>query len=200
MQESAGASASTSVNPATGEQFAVWPLADAAHIERTLEAAHRAAPIWRSQSLAQRAALLRGAAAQLRQNKASLARSITLEMGKPLPESEAEVEKSAWNCEYVAEHGPGWLADDVVATQARSSYVAHLPLGVVLSILPWNFPVWQIFRCAASALMAGNTILMKHARTCRAAPIKWLSSWRPRERRLVCSRICTRPFRPLHRS
>jgi acyl-CoA reductase-like NAD-dependent aldehyde dehydrogenase len=163
MQESAGASASTSVNPATGEQFAVWPLADAAHIERTLEAAHRAAPIWRSQSLAQRAALLRGAAAQLRQNKASLARSITLEMGKPLPESEAEVEKSAWNCEYVAEHGPGWLADDVVATQARSSYVAHLPLGVVLSILPWNFPVWQIFRCAASALMAGNTILMKHA-------------------------------------
>jgi succinate-semialdehyde dehydrogenase/glutarate-semialdehyde dehydrogenase len=106
---------------------------------------------------------LRGIAAQLRQNKASLARNITLEMGKPLPEAEAEVEKSAWNCEYVAEHGPAWLADEVVATQARSSYVSHLPLGVVLSILPWNFPVWQIFRCAASALMAGNTLLLKHA-------------------------------------
>lgn len=163
MQESTGASASTSVNPATGEQFAVWPLADAALIERTLESAHRAAALWRGQSLTQRAALLKGIAAQLRQNKASLARNITLEMGKPLPEAEAEVEKSAWNCEYVAEHGPAWLADQVVTTQARSSYVAHLPLGVVLSILPWNFPVWQIFRCAASALMAGNTLLLKHA-------------------------------------
>ena len=163
MQESAGASASTSVNPATGEQLAVWPMADAAHAERTLESAHRASRVWRSQPVSQRAALLRGIAAQLRQNKASLARNITLEMGKPLPEAEAEVEKSAWNCEYVAEHGPAWLADDVVTTQARSSYVSHLPLGVVLSILPWNFPVWQIFRCAASALMAGNTLLLKHA-------------------------------------
>src|SRR6185369_5812586 len=106
---------------------------------------------------------LRGIAAQLRANKGSLARTITLEMGKPLAEAEAEVEKSAWNCEFVAEHGPAWLEDETVATQARSSHVAHLPLGVVLSILPWNFPVWQIFRCAASAMMAGNTILMKHA-------------------------------------
>src|SRR5690606_8355324 len=71
--------------------------------------------------------------------------------------------KSAWNCEYVATQGPAWLADDVIATQARSSYVAHLPLGVVLSILPWNFPVWQIFRCAASALLAGNVLLLKRA-------------------------------------
>ncbi len=84
-------------------------------------------------------------------------------MGKPLTEAEAEVEKSAWNCEYVAEHGPAWLADENVPTQVRSSYLAPRPLGVVLSILPWNFPVWQIFRCAASALMAGNTILLKHA-------------------------------------
>jgi succinate-semialdehyde dehydrogenase/glutarate-semialdehyde dehydrogenase len=99
----------------------------------------------------------------LRTNKARLARCVTLEMGKPLAEAEAEVEKSAWNCEYVAEQGPGWLADEIVATQARSSYLAARPLGVVLSILPWNFPVWQIFRCAASALMAGNVILMKHA-------------------------------------
>jgi acyl-CoA reductase-like NAD-dependent aldehyde dehydrogenase len=84
-------------------------------------------------------------------------------MGKPVSEAEAEVEKSAWNCEYVAEHGPAWLADDMVATQAKASYVAYLPLGVVLSILPWNFPVWQIFRAAAAALVAGNTFLLKHA-------------------------------------
>jgi acyl-CoA reductase-like NAD-dependent aldehyde dehydrogenase len=163
MQESTGAGASTSVNPATGEQFAVWPLADAAQIERTLESAHRASLLWRGQPPAQRSALLRGIATQLRRNKASLARNITLEMGKPLTEAEAEVEKSAWNCDHVAEHGPAWLADETVATQARSSYVAYLPLGVVLSVLPWNFPVWQVFRCAASALMAGNTLLLKHA-------------------------------------
>jgi succinate-semialdehyde dehydrogenase/glutarate-semialdehyde dehydrogenase len=163
MQGSADAGATTSVNPATGEQIAVWPLADAAQIERTLASAHRGAALWRAQSLAQRAALLRGIAMQLRQNKASLARNVTLEMGKPLGEAEAEVEKSAWNCEHVAEQGAAWLSDEIVATSASSSYVAHLPLGVVLSILPWNFPVWQIFRCVAAALMAGNAVLLKHA-------------------------------------
>jgi len=162
MQVSAGEGA-VSVNPATGEKLAAWPLADAAQVERAIDTAHRAARVWRQHSATQRSEFLRAIAAQLRGNKASLARTITLEMGKPLTEAEAEVEKSAWNCEFVAEHGPIWLADEPVVTQARSSHVAHLPLGVVLSILPWNFPVWQIFRCAASALMAGNTLLMKHA-------------------------------------
>src|SRR6187399_2767034 len=162
MQVSAGEGA-VSVNPATGEKLAAWPLADAAQVERAIDTAHRAARVWRQHSATQRSEFLRAIAAQLRGNKASLARTITLEMGKPLAEAEAEVEKSAWNCEFVAEHGPAWLADEPVVTQARSSHVAHLPLGVVLSILPWNFPVWQIFRCAASALMAGNVILMKHA-------------------------------------
>jgi len=162
MQVSAGEGA-VSVNPATGEKLAAWPLANAAQVERAIDTAYRAARVWRQHSTTQRSEFLRAIAAQLRGNKASLARTITLEMGKPLTEAEAEVEKSAWNCEFVAEHGPIWLADEPVVTQARSSHVAHLPLGVVLSILPWNFPVWQIFRCAASALMAGNTLLMKHA-------------------------------------
>jgi len=162
MQVSAGEGA-VSINPATGEKLAAWPLADAAQVERAIDTAYRAARVWRQHSTTQRSEFLRAIAAQLRGNKASLARTITLEMGKPLTEAEAEVEKSAWNCEFVAEHGPIWLADEPVVTQARSSHVAHLPLGVVLSILPWNFPVWQIFRCAASALMAGNTLLMKHA-------------------------------------
>jgi succinate-semialdehyde dehydrogenase/glutarate-semialdehyde dehydrogenase len=162
MQTSQDAS-TTSINPATGEQLSVWPYADSARIEATLEAAHRAATPWRLAPAAQRGELLRAAAVELRRNKERLARTVTLEMGKPLVEAEGEVEKSAWNCEYVAEHGAAWLADEHVATQAKSSYVAHLPLGVVLSILPWNFPVWQVFRCAASALMAGNVIVMKHA-------------------------------------
>jgi acyl-CoA reductase-like NAD-dependent aldehyde dehydrogenase len=163
MQVSADDNVSRSINPANGETISVWPLADHAQIEQTLTTAYRAAAQWRQRTTAQRADILRAAATQLRSNKARLARSITLEMGKPLTEAEAEVEKSAWNCEYVAEHGPAWLADEVVATHARSSYLAPRPLGVVLSILPWNFPVWQIFRCAVSALMAGNSILMKHA-------------------------------------
>lgn len=163
MQVSAGAGETLSVNPATGEQLATWPLADARQIERAVDAASRATAVWRRFTAAQRGDFLRAVATQLRARRNALARTITLEMGKPLAESEAEVEKSAWNCEYVAEQGPAWLADEIVTTQARSSHVSHLPLGVVLSILPWNFPVWQIFRCAASALMAGNTLLMKHA-------------------------------------
>jgi acyl-CoA reductase-like NAD-dependent aldehyde dehydrogenase len=152
-----------SINPATGETLSEWPMADARGVEAAIALASRAAPGWRREPLASRARLLLAIAAGLRARKAELARLITLEMGKPLAEAMGEVEKSAWNCEYVAEQGPAWLADEVVPTQARASYVAHLPLGVVLSVLPWNFPIWQIFRCAASALMAGNTLLVKHA-------------------------------------
>jgi acyl-CoA reductase-like NAD-dependent aldehyde dehydrogenase len=153
----------TSINPATGETLSTWPYADMANIETTIAGAHRAATSWRGLGAARRALFLRAVAGVLRTNKERLARTVTLEMGKPVSEAEAEVEKSAWNCEYVAEHGPAWLADDMVATQAKASYVAYLPLGVVLSILPWNFPVWQIFRAAAAALVAGNTFLLKHA-------------------------------------
>jgi succinate-semialdehyde dehydrogenase/glutarate-semialdehyde dehydrogenase len=99
----------------------------------------------------------------LRERKAALAREITLEMGKPLAEAEAEIEKSAGNCDFVAAYGPAWLADEPVAGPGRSTHLSFLPLGPVLSILPWNFPVWQIFRCAASALLAGNVILLKHS-------------------------------------
>jgi succinate-semialdehyde dehydrogenase/glutarate-semialdehyde dehydrogenase len=163
MQAAASGDHTQSINPATGEQLSAWPLADPARIEQAIALAHDAAASWARRPASGRAGALRAIAAGLRASKDSLARTITLEMGKPLAEALAEVEKSAWNCEYVAEHGPGWLEDERVATQARASYVAHLPLGVVLSILPWNFPVWQIFRCAASALLAGNTLLVKHA-------------------------------------
>jgi acyl-CoA reductase-like NAD-dependent aldehyde dehydrogenase len=152
-----------SINPANGETLSEWPMADARGVEAAIALASRAAAGWRREPLGDRARLLVAIAAGLRARKAELARLITLEMGKPLAEAMGEVEKSAWNCEHVAEQGPAWLADEMVPTQARASYVAHLPLGVVLSVLPWNFPIWQIFRCAASALMAGNTLLVKHA-------------------------------------
>ena len=160
---SADDNVSHSVNPATGETLSTWHYASPAQIEAALAAAQKAASSWGQIGASRRADILRAAATQLRNNKSRLAQLITLEMGKPVAEAEGEVEKSAWNCEYVAEHGPAWLADEIVPTHARSSYLAARPLGVVLSILPWNFPVWQIFRCAASALLAGNVIVMKHA-------------------------------------
>jgi succinate-semialdehyde dehydrogenase len=163
MQQSVGENATASINPASGETIATWPFADAARIDVILAAAARAAQDWRRRPLTERAALLRNMAVQLRQNSDRLARMVTLEMGKPLAEARGEVEKSAFNCEYVAEHGATWLADEDVVTQARRSYVSYQPLGPILAILPWNFPVWQGFRCATSALMAGNVFLLKHA-------------------------------------
>jgi acyl-CoA reductase-like NAD-dependent aldehyde dehydrogenase len=152
-----------SVNPATGETVGDHPYLGDPEIEAALERASRANLTWSALSCAERAVPMKAAAALLRAAKNDLARSITLEMGKPLPEAEAEVDKSAWNCEFVAERAQQWLADEVVQTEATLSYISHLPLGTILSILPWNFPVWQIFRCAVSLLMAGNTVLLKHA-------------------------------------
>jgi acyl-CoA reductase-like NAD-dependent aldehyde dehydrogenase len=163
MQEPATRDIAKSINPTTGELIKSYQYLDDAGINRVLDRSHAAFQSWSRTDVASRAAVLRDIADRLRRGKAELAHFIALEMGKPLAEAEAEVEKSAWNCEYVAEQGPAWLADEVVDSSARHSHVSYLPLGPVLSILPWNFPVWQIFRCAASALMVGNTIVMKHA-------------------------------------
>ncbi|MET0498670.1 MAG: aldehyde dehydrogenase family protein [Steroidobacteraceae bacterium] len=152
-----------SINPATGALLASYPFLSDAEIEAALARARRASGPWAATSFVTRGEILRSIATWLRRERDEIARLITLEMGKPITEAEAEIEKSAWNCEYVAEHAQAWLADVNVPTNATSSYVSHLPLGTVLAILPWNFPVWQIFRCAASALMAGNTLVLKHA-------------------------------------
>ena len=152
-----------SINPANGEPIAEYTLLAGSGIDAALEQAQAGFRRWRALPLQRRAIVLHQIAARLRSEKDSLARLITLEMGKVLGEAEAEVEKSAWACEFVAEHGEQWLADQLVSTTAARSYVSYQPLGPVLAILPWNFPVWQVFRCAASALMAGNTIVLKHA-------------------------------------
>lgn len=153
----------SSINPATGEAIAEYMLATPAQIDSLLDESRAGFAAWRAQSLARRAEVLHGIAARLRAEKAALARLVTLEMGKPITESEAEVEKSAWACEFIADHGAAWLADVEVRTNASRSYVSWLPLGPLLAILPWNFPVWQVFRCAASALFAGNTVVLKHS-------------------------------------
>jgi succinate-semialdehyde dehydrogenase/glutarate-semialdehyde dehydrogenase len=152
-----------SVNPADGNTLGEFDAFTDAELEAALAAAAAAAPGWRSRDVGERADLLRRAAAVLRGGAEDLARLMTLEMGKPIREARAEIEKCAWVCEYYADEGPGFLADEPVMSDAGRSLVAWQPLGTVLAVMPWNFPFWQVFRFAAPALLAGNTGLLKHA-------------------------------------
>ena len=152
-----------SINPATGEVIESFtPLTHAA-IETALENASERFRTWRNVSLDERAELLNRAADVLETKAAEYARDITLEMGKPLSQAEAEVKKCATACRHYAEHGATYLQDETFHTEARRAFVRHLPMGPVLAVMPWNFPFWQVFRFAAPALMAGNVGLLKHA-------------------------------------
>lgn len=152
-----------SVNPTTEEIVEEFEFQSEIEVEALLGRAGDAQRTWREQPFPERARILESIATGLRASKAELASDITLEMGKPIGESDAEVEKCAWNCEYVAEHGEQWLRDEQKATNAAESYVSFLPMGTILAVMPWNFPLWQVFRFSAPALMAGNTIVLKHA-------------------------------------
>ena len=152
-----------SINPATGEPIAEYALMSPDETRAVVDAVHAAWLEWRLTTFADRAAVLTRAATLLRDRRHDLARLMALEMGKPLLQGAAEAEKCAWACEFYAEHAARQLADEVVATDASRSLVAFEPLGVVLAVMPWNFPFWQVFRFAAPALMAGNAAVLKHA-------------------------------------
>lgn len=152
-----------SINPATEEVLATFAPLEPGEVEGALERATSAFLRWRKTSFAERGDLLRHVAAYLRDQRESLAGLITAEMGKPIVEAEAEIEKCAWNCDFYAENAEAFLARKPVLTDAAESYVAFEPLGTILAIMPWNFPFWQVFRFAAPALMAGNVVLLKHA-------------------------------------
>lgn len=153
----------TTVNPATGQMLATYtPMSDA-DIGGALDAATVAQRHWATETFEHRAGILRSAAAELRHRSKALALLVTREMGKPISESEAEVEKCAVGLEYYADHAESFLADEQVDTDADHSWVSYEPVGVVLAIMPWNFPLWQVFRFAAPALMAGNATLLKHS-------------------------------------
>ncbi len=153
----------TTINPATEGIIEQHEIDSPEVIDRKLEKARSAFLTWREVPIEQRAEGVRALGAALRANKAALAGMITTEMGKPIADAEAEVEKSAGNCDYYADAGPGMLASEAIETTARESYVAYEPLGVILAVMPWNFPVWQLIRHAAPALVAGNTVVLKHA-------------------------------------
>jgi succinate-semialdehyde dehydrogenase / glutarate-semialdehyde dehydrogenase len=152
-----------SVNPANGQEIARTPLMDAPEIDRALEAAVGAQRAWSRAPISSRSSLLIEIAKVLRQRAPSLANIITAEMGKPLAEAAAEIEKCAVCCDFYAENAAQFLAEIDTKSNATDSYVVLDPLGVVLAIMPWNYPFWQLFRFAAPALVAGNGIAIKHA-------------------------------------
>jgi succinate-semialdehyde dehydrogenase/glutarate-semialdehyde dehydrogenase len=152
-----------SINPTTEEVMQRFDEATPAEVEAALEGAATCFAGWRRLSLERREGLMRSAGSYLRREKEGLARLITLEMGKPIAQSEAEIEKCAWACEYYAENAGAFLAPEPRASSATESYVAFEPLGPVLAVMPWNFPFWQVFRFAAPTLMAGNVGILKHS-------------------------------------
>lgn len=153
----------SSVNPATGKEIGNYKATTAEEADKALKQAQKAFEGWRVLTHKERGKLFRSVAAELRKDKERLARLATAEMGKPLQQSLDEVEKCARTFEFYAKEGPRFLRDELVETDARKSYVSYQPLGVVLAIMPWNFPYWQVFRAMAPALMAGNAMLLKHA-------------------------------------
>ena len=152
-----------SVEPATEAIRARFDPHTTTDVEAALAQADAAFRRWREVPIAERAVPMRALAGVLRDRRERYARLITTEMGKPIGEAQAEIEKCAWNCDFYAEHAAAFLADEAVETNATSSYVAFEPLGVVLAVMPWNYPFWQVIRFLAPALMAGNAAVLKHA-------------------------------------
>lgn len=151
------------INPVTGETVNSFEAMSSTEVQSILEQVASAQRGWAEATFAERSRLMLSVARVLRDNKEEYARLMTLEMGKVYPQGIAEVEKCAWGCEYYAEHAEGFLSSEDVATEAEHSFVTYKPIGVVLAVMPWNFPLWQVFRFAAPALMAGNGAVLKHA-------------------------------------
>ena len=151
------------INPATEEPIGEYPDHSPAQVREALARAGEAFRRWSASGLNHRQSLMHRAAAALRARSAELSTLMTREMGKPIAQAEAEIEKCAAGCDHFAEHAARYLAVEEITTDATRSYVRHDPLGAVLAIMPWNFPFWQVFRFAAPALMAGNVAVLKHA-------------------------------------
>ncbi len=151
------------IDPSTSQVFGSYAALDDHGVEQALDGAFQCQKTWAGAAVKQRAEVLKTWARGLRDRKKELAELMTREMGKRHEEGEAEVEKCAWVCEFYGDRGPDMLAPSPMESDAGKSYVAYRPLGVILAIMPWNFPLWQVFRFLAPAFMAGNAALLKHA-------------------------------------
>lgn len=152
-----------SVNPATEQQIAEYELLSDTQLDQAITASDQAFSDWRRTSFEERAKFMRKAGAGLRDNKSEYAKIMTQEMGKPITQAEAEVDKCAWVCDYNAENAEKFLADETIETDAGKSFISYRPMGAIFAIMPWNYPFWQVFRFLAPHLMSGNTGLLKHA-------------------------------------
>lgn len=152
-----------STNPYTCEKLAEHKEFSSEDIDRALAKADSAFKNWKKTDFSERAKLMLNASEELEKNKQEYAETISREMGKPIKQAIAEIEKCAWACKYYSENAEEQLASETIETDAEESYINYAPLGVVLAIMPWNYPFWQVFRFAAPALMAGNVGVLKHA-------------------------------------
>jgi len=152
-----------SINPANGKLIGEYSEHTVNECNEIIEKVHFAWKSWKKTTFAERTELMLSVAKILRADKEKFAGLMTDEMGKLVKEAQAEVEKSAWVCEYYAENAAGFLQDEIIKTDASKSFVSFEPIGPVLAVMPWNFPFWQVFRFAAPALMAGNACVLKHA-------------------------------------
>lgn len=157
------ASSFATINPSTGEEIETFSYFGRAQTEEVVARAHESFQPFRKLSVHQRAQLMSNLAIALRNNKTKLAKVITTEMGKILSEAEAEVEKCAHEADWYAEQGPQIMADSPAPTGSVNAYVSYLPLGPILAIMPWNFPIWQLTRMAIPTMLAGNVVLVKHS-------------------------------------
>lgn len=153
----------TSVNPYDGSILFEFDELTPNQIDEKLQKAQQSYINWKETNFSQRSILMHEAANVLRDGKEDFGKIISLEMGKPIAQAIAEVEKCAWVCDYYAKNAENFLAETIIETDANKSYTSHEPLGVLLAVMPWNYPFWQVFRFAAPSLMAGNTAVLKHA-------------------------------------
>lgn len=153
----------SSINPANNKPIKSYKEMTDGESSKIISLANEAFKSWKETSFSDRSELMKNAAKVLRQNSEEYSVLMTMEMGKPITQSRAEVEKCAWVCDYYADNAEEFLKDEIINTEASKSFVSYQPLGVILAVMPWNFPFWQVFRFAAPNLMAGNSGMLKHA-------------------------------------
>ena len=166
------------INPSTGKAIAAYDNESPEQVNRKVKAAREAFSKWKKLDLAERAEYMRKLGRVMRKNREEYARLVTEEMGKPVRQSLAEIEKCAWVCDYYAERAEVFLRDEIIPTEFRKSFVSFEPLGVVACIMPWNFPFWQVMRFAVPTLTAGNVGVLKHSSICLGSALKLEQAFR----------------------
>jgi len=151
------------INPTMKEEIKSYTEMSLEEVGQILEKTQQAFLSWRESDFSKRCELMKRCAEILRTRKEEFAQLMTEEMGKPIIQARSEVEKCAWVCDFYATHAKDYLTNEMIETDAKKSYISFKPLGIILAVMPWNFPFWQVFRFLAPALMAGNAGVLKHA-------------------------------------